>query len=168
MRDQAILQRRLAEARRWKKTAIELRGLLLNSIPLQILREPFQFKIVSVDLSYNKLFDLFGVGCLRNLQTLCARNNLLEEIPIELSNLQALTVLDLAHNNISGIPGCAARLHELKVINLSGNEIRYLPEDLIFTCKLERLHVTKNPIKNVPRDVFTQGLLALWLRLDVM
>ena len=157
MKDHSLLYRRLAEARRWKKTTLELKGILIENIPKQILTDPFQFKIVSLDLSYNRLRDIYGVGCLKNLQTLCVRNNLVEEIPQDLSTLCVLTVLDLSHNKIKDIPTHLGRLHELRIVNLSCNEVRYLPDSLVHCCKLERLHVNKNPIKNVPRDIFVQG-----------
>ena len=161
MKDQGLLQRRLAEARRWKKTTLELKGLILNTLPTQILYNPFQFKIVSLDLSFNRISSLQGIDVLKNLQTLCARSNLLKDFPPGLARLHSLTVLDLAHNKIRDIPSSVGRLHELKVVNLSCNDIRYLPDSLIHCCKLERLHVNKNPIKNVPRDVFVQGLCKI-------
>lgn len=157
MREQDQILRRLAEARHWKKPCIELRGLYISSLPPQLLVEPFQFKIVAIDISFNRLPDLSGIGRLKNLKTLCARNNILQELAAEINGLHSLTTLDVAHNQIKEIPDYLSKLHELRAVNLSGNRIRHLPESLTHSCKLEQLHVSKNPIQNVPRDILVQG-----------
>lgn len=156
MRIQDLLKGNKSEAKYWRN-AVELRGLLLPSIPEQLFCEPYQFKLVTLDISHNRIKALTNIGLLRNLVALCARNNLIDRIPTEVKSLLSLTTLDLAHNNISDIPDDLQDLHELKVINLSANNLEYLPESMIFKCNLERLHVAKNPVQNVPRHILVQG-----------
>lgn len=152
------VHRRLFEAKKWLKNVVELRGLSLVCVPSQLTREPTAYsRIISLDLSHNKLTSLSGLGRLKQLAVLCARNNNIDTITPDICQLGNLTTLDLTHNVIQDVSECFAPLHELKVINLSSNRISFVPESLVFKCKLERLHLTKNPVKNVPHDVLVQG-----------
>ncbi|KAL2263416.1 hypothetical protein VTK26DRAFT_6877 [Humicola hyalothermophila] len=82
-------------------------------------------------------------------------NNLLRAFPVDLLNVEHLTVLSLRANRIVKIPPGIAKLKNLETLNLAQNLIRYLPAEMLELfqkgTKLRNFHFQPNAFW-VPRD----------------
>jgi Leucine-rich repeat (LRR) protein len=105
-----------------------------------------------LDVSYNRLTSLSGVGQLRRLRVLVASGNQIRgELPRELTELRWLSLLDLSHNQLDGERmqplGGLARLSTLR---LAHNQLpsRALPalSMVLGTLGLRRLELFSNPL----------------------
>ncbi|KAL7292807.1 hypothetical protein TKK_0013633 [Trichogramma kaykai] len=102
-------------------TTLSFGSNLLTSLPPQILNT----KLSVIDLSHNKL-EIFPDIChaeLVHLSEIKLNDNLIKEIPFNISVLPVLKVLDLGNNKISVVPGELADCSKLKDLNLKGNNL---------------------------------------------
>ena len=76
---------------------------------------------VSMDLSFNLIYDLSPLACLASLQELNLSNNQIEYID-DISNLQQLKSIDLSNNSITDILPLL-EIEVLEYADLSGNKI---------------------------------------------
>ena len=105
-----------------------------------------------LDVSYNRLTSLSGVGQLRRLRVLVASGNQIRgELPRELRELQRLILLDLSHNQLDGermqpLGG----LVRLSTLRLAHNQLpsRALPalSMVLGSLGLRRLELFSNPL----------------------
>lgn len=105
-----------------------------------------------LDVSYNRLTSLSGVGQLRRLRVLVASGNQIRgELPRELTELRWLSLLDLSHNQLDGermqpLGG----LVRLSTLRLAHNQLpsRALPalSMVLGTLELRRLELFSNPL----------------------
>ncbi|KAI8053427.1 hypothetical protein BDF22DRAFT_684619 [Syncephalis plumigaleata] len=72
--------------------------------------------------------------------------NLLKDLPIELYDLQNLTVLGLQNNQLSEISFRIGQLTRLERLNLGGNQLETLPGELLMLPNLQSLTVLPNPL----------------------
>jgi len=77
---------------------------------------------VSLDLSFNRIYDLSPLACLGCLQDLNLSNNQIEYID-DLSNLQQLKSIDLSNNSIDDISPLL-EIETLEYADLTGNKIQ--------------------------------------------
>ena len=77
--------------------------------------------MVSMDLSFNLIYDLSPLACLASLQELNLSNNQIEYID-DISNLQQLKSIDLSNNSITDILPLL-EIEVLEYADLSGNKI---------------------------------------------
>lgn len=136
-----------------------LKWLKLNRTQLDWIPEEFSAfeKLEELRLAHNNLTSLHGeLICLNNLKILDCRYNKIggDNIPVELFNLRALTVLDLSHNNLSVIPKNLEGCKSLTVLNLSHNNLRNISEQLfIQLTELVHLDLSDNELKTIPPQI---------------
>lgn len=130
---------------------LKLRNTKLSWIPEE-LKELRSIK--KLNLSRNNLSSLHGeLMYLNKLKfLLCHHNRIFEtDIPVELFNLQSLTVLDLSHNNLKVIPENLENCKSLVVLNLSHNQMRSLSKKIfVQLTELSYLNLSDNELKTIP------------------
>ncbi|XP_055907906.1 protein flightless-1 [Eupeodes corollae] len=96
------------------------------------------------------------MGNLHKLEHLSMKNNELEKLFGELTELGCLRSLNLRHNNIksSGIPPELFRLDELTTLDLSHNKLKEVPEGLERAKNLLVLNLSHNQIETIPTALF--------------
>lgn len=136
-----------------------LRWLKLNRTRLNWIPEEFVGlnKLENLNLSHNNLISLHGeLVCLNQLKFLNCRYNKINgsDVPVELFNIETLTVLDLSHNNLTVIPKGLENCKSLTVLNLGHNNLKNLSEQL-FTqlIKLVHLDISDNQLKTIPPQI---------------
>ncbi|PBK65831.1 hypothetical protein ARMSODRAFT_1087085 [Armillaria solidipes] len=77
------------------------------------------------------------------------RNNAISVLPIDLFDLQKLTLLGLQQNRLTSIPPEIVQLGSLRELNLSMNKLEYLPSEML-RMKLTKLTLIGNPWKHAP------------------
>lgn len=77
------------------------------------------------------------------------RNNTISVLPIDLFDLQKLTLLGLQQNRLTYIPPEIARLENLRELNVSMNKLEYLPSEIL-RMKFKKLTLIGNPWKQAP------------------
>ncbi|KAF8647741.1 hypothetical protein AX16_006576 [Volvariella volvacea WC 439] len=75
--------------------------------------------------------------------------NQIAELPIELMNLQKLTVLSLRSNYLTRIPPEIGNLKHLHTLNVANNKLSYLPAEIL-SLSLRSLQVHPNPFLHPP------------------
>jgi len=83
--------------------------------------------MVSLDLSFNRIYDLLPLAGLSCLQELNLSNNQIEYID-DISNLQQLKSIDLSYNSISDILPLL-EIETLEYADLTGNNVSSLQID---------------------------------------
>jgi leucine-rich repeat protein SHOC2 len=88
-------------------------------------------KIVTLDLSYNSIF----------------------EIPPQIGEMQLLRELRCSVNKISVLPREIGRINRLRRLYLNGNRIRSLPEEIGRLQLLEELVLSENSLEDLPKTI---------------
>lgn len=93
-----------------------------------------------------------------HLRILDLRDNKIEVLPEEISNLQHLIRLDLTNNALTNLPNSLSLLAHLQSLQVEGNKIRSIRRDII-QCGTSRIlkflrerHQAEN-IENIPPGV---------------
>ncbi|QZA58997.1 NEL-type E3 ubiquitin ligase domain-containing protein [Candidatus Rhabdochlamydia porcellionis] len=119
-----------------EKKCLSLYNLRLTSLP-----DVFRFTLFSNNLEH------FG------------------ELPRFFNQLQALTHLNLASNQLSSLPECIGSLKSLANLDLSDNQISYLPECIGSLKSLANLDLSDNQIRELPKS-FGQLQALVYLDLE--
>jgi hypothetical protein len=82
----------------------------------------------------------------------------LTELPLNITSLFNLEVLDVTGNKLKEIPLAIQQLTKLKELIVMSNNLKYLPTYLINLPSLERIETVKNPISWPPLSVCVKGL----------
>ncbi|XP_058788573.1 leucine-rich repeat-containing protein 47-like [Phymastichus coffea] len=101
--------------------SLNLGSNLLSHVPSQVSNT----KLCTIDLSHNR-FEIFPDVCyseLIHLAEIKVNDNLIKEIPANISLLPSLKLLDIGNNQISVVPGEIADCIKLKDLNLKGNKL---------------------------------------------
>ena len=77
----------------------------------------------------------------------------LESIPEEAFEVECLTELSLAGNNLSCLPPEIGKLRNLEKLQLSGNRLREVPDELCLLDNLEGLWLHGNLLEQLPSDI---------------
>ena len=109
-------------------------------------------KIKFLDLSFNKITSLPTSLELPNLHTLNLGNNLLKTLP-DFSNVQALGILYIDHNNLSELPSGLEKLSNLSELYAAKNEITFAPDSLTLMTALKVLDLSENQLKEITVDL---------------
>ena len=95
-----------------------------------------------------------GLGALKDLRWLSARQNLLSSLPsAAFLTLTSLTHLDLRNNKLKTLPEEVGSCTALVELHLDWNELTVLPEALATCTKLELLTVSHNALTALPEGL---------------
>ncbi|XP_055529280.1 protein flightless-1 [Wyeomyia smithii] len=108
------------------------------------------------------------MGKLMKLEHLSMKNNQLEKLYGELTELNCLRSLNMRRNNIksSGIPNELFDLEELTTLDLSHNKLKEVPEGLDKAKSLLVLNLSNNQIESIPPSLFIKLTDLLFLDLS--
>ena len=81
-------------------------------------------------------------------------------VPTELTNLKALTSLNLSNNQLSSFPTQVIQLEKLQDLNLSRNQIATLPANIANLEELASLNLSYNDIADLPTSISELKLLT--------
>ena len=117
------------------KRAPQLRGLQLDHNLITALPRCIGAftNLITLDISNNNMSYISKeIGYLRQLRTLVARNNHLDNdcLPKEIVNLRSLQVVNLSGNLLTEFPPQLIELAELRCLYLGANNINSLPVDI--------------------------------------
>lgn len=111
-------------------------------------------KLEHLSMKDNQIEKLFGeLTELHNLRTLNLRNNNIKSsgVPKELFLLVDLTTLDLSHNRLKEVPEGMEKAKSLLVLNLSHNQIEAIPPSLFINLTdLLFLDLSYNKLETLP------------------
>ncbi|XP_066932790.1 leucine-rich repeat and calponin homology domain-containing protein 1-like isoform X7 [Clytia hemisphaerica] len=105
--------------------------------------------VLNVDISKNRFVELpQEVLSFVMMEKLVASHNFLKTLP-DLSNLNALTYLDISQNQMQTIPVHTCSL-PLKILKASHNKITVIPCEIGLLSKLQSLDISCNELTNLP------------------
>jgi Leucine rich repeat len=111
------------------------------------------FDITFKDFSKQKLVKLPpSVFLYKQLKTLLLNNNLLTNLPAEMSQLAFLENLSIKNNKLEHLPIEIGQLKNLKTLDLSRNKLKELPNEMKNLNALEDLNLSTNRLSAVPFD----------------
>lgn len=95
------------------------------------------------------------IGGLTSLISLDLRKNQLSSyaIPTRINELQNLTLLNLANNNLEALPDEICELKNLSELDISNNLMIVLPDDIGYLVKLEKLYINSNQLEFLPSSI---------------
>ncbi|KAJ3095692.1 hypothetical protein HDU97_006601 [Phlyctochytrium planicorne] len=118
---------------------------------------------VSIDLGYNQVQNLNGLGTFPFINTLTLRNNSLSEIPTFFKTAKnSILNIDLTFNNIIDISGNFSNLRRLTSLTLHGNLIQTV-NGTTFPQSLTDLNLNANNFTSVPTTLRNTGIKQLFL-----
>ncbi|XP_067883135.1 DISP complex protein LRCH3-like isoform X1 [Heterodontus francisci] len=110
-------------------------------------------KVTETDLSKNRLSEVPSEICQYiSLETLNLYHNCVRNIPSAITNLQALTYLNVSRSQLCVLPAYLCCL-PLKVLITSNNKLTSLPEDIGCLRHLRELDVSCNEIQTLPSQI---------------
>ncbi|XP_044481632.1 disease resistance protein RUN1-like isoform X1 [Mangifera indica] len=143
-----------------KLKVLNLFGLQQSSLPssIDLLRN-----LQTLCLDYSKVKDFTIIGRLKTLKVLSLQNSVIEEFPIEMSQLTQLRLLDLSNCwKLEGMPtNVISQLSQLEDFFLKGCPIKWKYEELAELKLLSKLTSLELDIKDnnvLPRDFFSKEL----------
>ncbi len=119
----------------------------LENIPRNILKFN-NLKIISFKNNHLRHFNILGK--IITLEQIHLNDNMIGNIPDEISNLKELVVLDLRGNRISKLNPSLFTLNQLKKLDIRQNQIEILPEDINHLTSLKKLLIKDNKLKDMP------------------
>jgi Leucine-rich repeat (LRR) protein len=87
------------------------------------------------------------------LTNLYLHGNLLEKLPVTITRIQHLSVLEISRNRISDLPVEIGNLGCLITLDLSNNLIESLPDSIGDLTHLQNLILIRNNLKKVPPTI---------------
>ncbi|WP_397193101.1 COR domain-containing protein [Nodosilinea sp. FACHB-141] len=87
--------------------------------------------------------------------------NKIRQVPKELCCLSNLKILNLAGNKISELPRELAQLKSLETLNIYSNELTSLPDELNWLINLKKLNVSRNKLLSIPKTGYPSNLDTL-------
>ncbi|XP_052774191.1 leucine-rich repeat-containing protein 40-like [Mya arenaria] len=98
------------------------------------------------------------------LTVLDVHDNRLESLPQALGSLQNLQKLDVSRNKLTEVPLCITRLQNLRSLQLEHNQLASLPQEIGALMFLEQLDISNNQLTTVPVSI---GHLSHVMRLNI-
>lgn len=93
------------------------------------------------------------MGLMKSLHVINFSGNLFNEFPMQLTEMTSLKCLQLGANNIAHIPAEIANLKRLEVLYLGGNKLTELPEEVGYLSSLVSLYLCDNQLTSLPRSM---------------
>lgn len=116
------------------------------------VQDPY-FDIIFKDFRKQKLTNIPpSVFLYKQLKTLLLNNNLISQIPSEISQLTFLENLNLRNNKLEGLPIEISQLKNLKILDLGRNKLKQLPKEMKNLRALEDLNLSSNRLSIIPFD----------------
>ncbi|GAB6020824.1 hypothetical protein CHUAL_003480 [Chamberlinius hualienensis] len=122
---------------------------------------------VYADLSKNRLSELPHEICdYLSLERIDCYNNVIRNVPEDITYVQCLTHLNLSRNQLTTLPSALCHLQKLQVLIASHNKLVSLPEEIgLLSHELMELDVSCNELSHLPSQIgFLTALRALNLR----
>ncbi|XP_059577619.1 toll-like receptor 6 [Alligator mississippiensis] len=144
--------RELSKVSSMTREMISLKYLDMSQNPLKCDEEQKKHcswteTLVKLNLSSNKLTDSVFKCLPLYVQILDLQNNQISTIPKEITELQALSELNIAFNRLTDLPGCR-HFSALEFLNIEMNQILTPSSDLFQSCQnIRRLKAGLNPLK---------------------
>jgi hypothetical protein len=144
-------------------TALDLRGIKLNSFPAEALRYP-QLEVLILNGDYgteNNITLPVGIEKLPRLKSLQLASCQLNTLPAEIGQLTNLQSLDLRNNQLSSLPAESAlwRMKNLQSLDLRNNKLSRLPAEVGQLKNLQSLNLSVNKLSSLPAEI--RGLKSL-------
>ena len=173
-------------AKKDKQSVLELSGLQLTSLPLELFEltnlsklylsnnqltslppEISELKnLTDLYLDYNRLTSLPPeISELKNLTDLYLDYNRLTSLPPEISELKNLSKLYLDYNRLTSLPPEISELKNLSELSLLNNRLITLPPEISGLKNLTKLYLSNNQLKSLPPEISELKNLTLF-RLD--
>jgi internalin A len=174
--------KRIEEAKRSKKTQLDLSDLKLKELP-ETVRELQQLQVLNLsrndisvvpdwlsefaglqrlDVSHNKLTALpESVGKLKQLWLLDVSNNKLVVLPESLGELTQLERLEVSENELTALPESLGQLVQLGTMELAGNKLTDIPASFTQLRYLRKLNLDNTPLNLELAAAYKQGLNAV-------
>jgi Leucine-rich repeat (LRR) protein len=138
-------------------TALDLRGMHVDSFPDEILRYP-QLEVLILNgesQEENKITLPTNIANLARLKSLQLRSCRLSSLPAEIGQLKNLRSLDLTGNRrLSSLPAEIGQLKNLQSINLSYNRrLSSLPAEIGQLKNLQSLDISGSSLSKLPPEV---------------
>lgn len=134
-----------------KTGQLNLSGRNLSTVPDTVWRlnldVPEEARDVSLDNTDERWWEQ------TELTKLILASNLLTEISQEISNFQALSVLDIHDNRLESLPQSIRELENLVKLDVSRNKLKELPESVTYLRNLRSLHVEYNELVRVSEGI---------------
>ena len=108
----------------------------------------------------NEVFELRGI------EELEMYSNKIQRIPVEISNLTKLRVLDLQGNHIKVIPKEVGQLDSLEELNLYNNEINEISDSICNCKKLRKISISGQDLMEIPNCLKKLPSLQLYISSD--
>jgi Leucine-rich repeat (LRR) protein len=96
------------------------------------------------------IFDISNIKYNNKLVELNLPNNIIESIPIEISKLIELSIINLNNNRLKEIPKFFKYLTGLSILEMENNFIEIIPKELEKCKSLKVLKLSNNNIREVP------------------
>lgn len=125
---------------------LDLHGNALGSIPIGLRRLE---RLTSLNLSHNKLDNsaLDIISQIKPLKELRLGNNGISgHLPLSLTELPYLEVLELQSNRLLALPEALRELVNLRVLNVSNNQLTDLPMEALQHVPLQELDASSNSL----------------------
>lgn len=125
---------------------LDLHGNALTAIPIGLRRLE---RLTSLNLSHNKLDNsaLDIVAQIKLLKELrLSHNAIAGHLPLSITELPYLEVLELQDNRLLGLPEAVRELVNLRVLNISHNQLTDLPMEALQHVPLQELDASNNAL----------------------
>jgi Leucine rich repeat len=147
----AEAERRIAEVKRTRETALNLSDLGLEVLPENVCRLAH---LRSLYLNDNRLAQLpDSIARLAQLQSLSLLDNRLTQLPRCVGHLARLETLCLTRNQLTQLPKSIGKLARLKRLHLDSNQLVRLPESIGGLVQLEELYLHRNQLTQLPESI---------------
>lgn len=125
---------------------LDLHGNALGSIPMGLRRLE---RLASLNLSHNKL-DSSALDIISQIKPLkelrLGNNGITGHLPLSLTELPYLEVLELQSNRLLALPDAIRELVNLRVLNVSNNQLTDLPMEALQHVPLQELDASSNSL----------------------
>lgn len=130
---------------------LDLEATKLNTLPAAL-----NSKLTELCLARNYFREVpVCVTKLRHLRVLDLSDNLISTVSDEVRKLRALKRLNLRNNTISALPKAVTRMHHLIELNMGGNSLVTLPPEIGELKRLRKLILDRNQLQCLPESIAT-------------